>query len=201
MKVEIESLACLALVVHDMMNDGHKIGGKMPGAGTAPGSAEYFANQRRLLLACRSHRIPVFYTGHFLRPDYKDAVRSTKYDRYSAYQDGTWGGSVIDELKPEPGDWIIRKGGGMSAFTGTPFEKWLRRLKVTHIIIVGGSTNSGVESTVRAARDLDFYTIVVSDGCRSSSQPHHDASLFNMAVFSQIGTVDEVIAAIESLKG
>ena len=197
--VEVHDKA--ALVVHDMMNDGHKIGGKMPNAGKVPGTEEYLANHARLLQAARAHKLTVFYTGHFLRPDYKDAVRSSIYPRYGAYLDNTWGGSVVDELKPNPEDWIIRKGGGMSAFTGTPFEKWLRRLKVTHIIIVGGSTNSGVESTVRAARDLDFYTIVVSDGCRSSSQPHHDASLFNMAVFSQIGTVDEVIAAIESLKG
>lgn len=200
MKVEINREDRLALVVHDMLNDGHKAGGKMPNAGKVPGSEEYFANQRRLLLACRAHNLPVFYTGHFLRPDYQDAVRSTKYAKYDAFKDGTWGGSVIDELKPEPGDWLIRKGGGMSAFTGTPFEKWLNRLKVTHIVIIGGSTNSGVESTVRDARDRDFHTIVVSDGCRSSSPPHHDASLFNMALFSQIGTVDEVIAAMEASK-
>jgi ureidoacrylate peracid hydrolase len=196
-KVEITRQDRLALVIHDMLNDGHKPGGKMPNAGKVPGSAEYFANQRRLLLAARAHGLPIFYTGHALRPDHLDTVRLGNSWKHSAYLAGTWGAEVIDELKPEPGDWIIRKGGGMSAFTGTPFEKWLNRLNITHIMIAGGSTNSGVESTVRDARDRDFYTIVVSDACRSNSPPHHDASLFNMALFSQIGTVNEVIAALE----
>lgn len=200
MKVEIDRDDRLALVIHDMLNDGHKPGGKMPNAGRVPGSEEYFANQRRLLMAARSHALPVFYTGHALRPDHRDAVILGNSSKHLAYLAGTWGAEVIDELKPEPGDWIVRKGGGMSAFTGTPFEKWLHRLKVTHIVIAGGSTNSGVESTVRDARDRDFHTIVVSDACRSNSPAHHEASLFNMALFSQIGTVDEVIAALDALK-
>ena len=68
----------------------------------------------------------------------------------------------------------------MSAFTGTPFEKWLRRLGVTQLVIAGGATHSGVESTVRDARDRDFHGVVVSDACRSGSVEHHNASIFNM---------------------
>ena len=196
--VEIHDKA--ALVVHDMMNDGHKTGGKMPDAGKVPGTDAYLANHARLLKACRAHKLPVFYTGHFLRPDYQDAVRSSIYTQYGAYQDNTWGGSVVDELKPEPGDWIIRKGGGMSAFTGTPFEKWLRRLGVTQLIVAGGATHSGVESTVRSARDCDLHAVVVSDACRSAKVELHDASLFVMATFCQIATVDEVIAALGAKK-
>ena len=192
--VEVHDKA--ALVVHDMMNDGHKIGGKMPNAGKVPGTEEYLANHARLLQAARAHKLTVFYTGHFLRPDYKDAVRSSIYPRYGAYLDNTWGGSVVDELKPNPEDWIIRKGGGMSAFTGTPFEKWLHRLGITQIVIAGGATHSGVESTVRDARDRDFHAIVVSDACRSADVEHHKAALFIMATFCQIATVDEVIAAL-----
>lgn len=199
--VEIHRPQGVAYVVHDMLNDGNEIGGKMPGAGKAPGHAAYIANHVRLLAAARAHKLAVFYTGHFLRPDYKDAVMFSVYPKYGTNQDGSWGAQVIDRLAPAPGDWIIRKGGGMSAFTGTPFEKWLRRLGVTQIVIAGGATHSGVESTVRDARDRDFHVVVVSDACRSSAVEHHNASIFNMATFAQIATVDEVIAALDAAGG
>ena len=191
----------VAYVVHDMLNDGNAVGGKSPGAGKAPGHAAYIAKHVRLLAAARAHKLPVFYTGHFLRPDYKDAVMFSVYPKHGTNQDGTWGAQIIDELAPEPGDWIIRKGGGMSAFTGTPFEKWLHRLGVTQMIIAGGATHAGVESTVRDARDRDFHVVVVSDACRSGSAEHHAASILNMSTFAQMAAVDEVIAALEAIGG
>ena len=72
---------------------------------------------------------------------------------------------MIDELKPLPSEWKIRKGGGFSAFTGIGLEKWLRRLGVTTLIVGGAGTGAGVSSTVYGARERDFNVVVASDAC------------------------------------
>ena len=196
--VNLHSLDKIAYIVHDISNDSHIEGGKYPNAGKTPGNDEYIANHVRMLAAARKAKLHIFYTGHFLRPDFRDVVLFGNSAGYGALVDGTWGADPIEALAPQPEDWIIRKGGGMSAFSGTPFEKWLHRLGVTQLITAGGATQAGVESTVRAARDLDFYNIVVSDACRGGDSGHHEASLFNMATFAQVATVDEVSAALEA---
>ena len=188
----------LAYFVHDVANDSHKVGGAYPNAGKTPGTDEYIANHVRLLTAARANSLHVFFTGHFLRADYRDAVMFGNSPRYGALKDGTWGAQVIDDLAPLPNEWTIRKGGGMSAFTGTPLAQWLHRLGVNQLIVAGGATHAGVESTVRSARDLDFRTVVVSDACRAGDEGHHEASLFNMSTFAQIGTTDEVIEAMNA---
>ena len=188
----------LALILHDMHNDNLKPEGKNPNAGkiaNEPTTIEFISNNVRLLNAARERGLPVFHTGHYLRPDYLDVAPNGSSQRYGTLQDGTWGAEPIDELKPLPGEWVIRKGGGYSAFTGTPLEKWLRRLGVTTVIIGGAGTHAGVEATIRDTRELDFSCIVASDACSGVGTEHHTASML-ILTFAQIGTTQEVVEAI-----
>jgi nicotinamidase-related amidase len=196
--ITIPNVKQVALIVHDMSNDALKPGGKYPRAQEAskdPAVLQYVANNIRLLEAARSRGMPVFHTGHFLRPDYKDVAPGGNSARYGALQEGTWGAQPIDELKPEPGEWLIRKGGGYSAFTGTPLDKWLRRLGVTTLIIGGAGTHAGIEATVRDMREYDYNAVIASDACSGIGTPNHAASMLTLT-FAQIGTTGEVIAAI-----
>jgi nicotinamidase-related amidase len=196
-KLALPSKKQLALIVHDMTNDGLKPGGKyVQLSGVPAGTQEVIANNARLLEAARRHRLTVFHTGHFLRDDGFDATHRSRAAKIGALRAGTWGAEFVDELKPAPGETIIRKGGGYSAFTGTALEKWLRRRGITTIIIGGVATNSGVEATVRAALDLDFESVVVSDAC-NASPAHHQASLLNMGQFATIATTSDVITALD----
>ncbi len=191
----------LALVVHDMQNDGLKRERDVAAASEmAYSNQEVIAYNVRLLEAARRHGLPVFFTGHSLRDDYWDAAHRTRSHILGIWKAGSWGAEVIDELKPAPGETIIHKGGGYSSFTGTPLEKWLRRGGVTTIIIAGVATHSGVEATVRAACDLDFDVIVVSDAC-NAKRANHEASLLNMAFYADIATTGEVIDALEKASG
>ncbi|MEX2599480.1 MAG: isochorismatase family cysteine hydrolase [Dehalococcoidia bacterium] len=181
----------LALIVHDMTKNPNEADDKPD-----PAKEALIANHVRLLEVARKVGLPVFYTGHALRPDYKDMVmHGTSYKR-GAYMAGTRGAEYLDELKPEPEDWIIKKGGGMSAFTGTPFEKWLRRLGVTTMIIGGVATHAGVESTVRDARDRDFDSIVAADACAGGTPANHEASLLNMRTWAQVVSTQEIVDAL-----
>lgn len=187
----------LALVVHDVQNDGVKPGGRFVEAFNKPADlTEYVRNNVQLLEGARRFGLPVFFTGHFLREDYLDAARRAPSPRIGALKAGTWGPEIIDELKPAPGEFLIRKGGGYSAFTGTAMDKWLRRLGVTTLIIAGGGAHVGLESTVRDAVDRDFDVVVASDACRDEPS-HHQASMLNMTWFAEIATTAEVLLALE----
>jgi nicotinamidase-related amidase len=197
--IELPDLERLALIVHDMSNDALKPGGGYPGAGEAPGTAELIANNVALLAAARSRGIAVFHTGHFLRPDALDAPLGGRSAKLPVLRDGTWGAQPIDELKPAPGEWIIRKGGGFSAYTGTPLEKWLRRLGVTTVIIGGAGTGAGISSTAYACRERDFAAVIASDACNGAGSEHHAAAMLNLASFAQVGTTEEILTALTSM--
>ena len=130
--LELPARETLAYVCHDMQNDYLKEGGRTPEAGRNPRGPQLIENHVRLLSAARAAGLPVFFTGHFLREDYLDAARHGRARSLGSLRDGTWGAEIIDELAPLPGEFLIRKGGGMSAFTGTALDKWLmRRLEST----------------------------------------------------------------------
>ena len=194
--INLGNITELALLVHDMQNDALKPGGKYPNAGLAPGTAEFIANSVRLLAAARSRTLPVFHSGHFLRPDYKDVAMGGRSAEVGALQAGTWGADFIDELKPAPGEWLIRKGGGFSAFTGTALEKWMHRLGVTTLIIGGCGTAAGIASTVYGTRERDFKCILVADACNGAGTEKYDAAILNMSTFVQIASTQEVVKAL-----
>ena len=187
----------VALIVHDMSNDALKPGGHYPHAGEAPGTTTLIANNARLLDTARARGIAVFHTGHYLRPDAMDAPLGGRSSTLDVLKDGSWGAEPIDELRPLDGEWRIRKGGGFSAFTGTPLEKWLRRLGVTTIVICGSGTHAGIEATVRDMRELDFDAVIASDACSGVGTDHHAASMLTLS-FAQRGTTDEVVAAFQA---
>lgn len=196
--ITLPSVKQLALIVHDMSNEGLKPGGKYPNASQTPGTAEFIANNLRLLDTARKRGMPVFFTGHFLRPDAKDAPLGGRSETMDVLKDGSWGAQIIDELKPAPGEWIIRKGGGFSAFTGTPLEKWLHRLGATTVIVGGAGTPAGVASTIYATRERDFSCVVASDACSGAGSDSHKATMLNVSTFAQVGTTQEVVEAMEN---
>lgn len=194
--IELPPIGRVALLIHDMQNDALKPGGHYPNAGNAPGTDELITNNVKLLEAARKRGMPVFFTGHFLRQDAKDAPRGGRSNKLDVLKQGSWGAAVIDELQPVTGEWLIRKGGGFSAFTGTPLEKWLRRLGVTTIIVAGAGTGAGVSSTIYAARERDFRVVTVSDACNGAGSENHRAAMLNLSSFTQVAITEEVVAAM-----
>ncbi|MPZ50318.1 MAG: isochorismatase family protein [Dehalococcoidia bacterium] len=189
----------IALIVHDMSNDALKPGGKYPNAEAAskdPAVQEYVQNNVKLLQAARARGITVFHTGHYLRPDYQDVAPNGNSARVGALQADTWGAEPIEELAPLPGEWRVRKGGGYSAFTGSPLDKWLHRLGITTLIIGGAGTHAGVEATVRDMREYDYHAVIASDACSGAGAEHHAASMLTLT-FAQRGTTQEVLDALD----
>jgi ureidoacrylate peracid hydrolase len=103
---------------------------------------------------------------------------------------------VIDEIAPQPQDYIIPKY-RWNTFHQTYFDLALRSRGIDTIIISGGAVDVGVASTVYSARDHDYNIIVVRDACSNS---HEDsmAALMN-TVFPRLARVrstDQVLSMI-----
>ena len=110
---------------------------------------------------------------------------------------GTPAVEVIDDVAPRPDEPVVR-GQGASGFDGTALDTILRVAGVDTLVLAGIATDVAVESTARAASDLQYRTIVVSDACQADSVAAHVRALDVLQKwFSETPTADEVLAALK----
>lgn len=191
----MEARPPFAFLIHDMQNDHLQRGNAPPDARAIPEIEAIIANHVTLLEAARANGVPVIATGHFLREDYFDAAPwDESAPERGTLRDGTRGAAIADELRLRDDEYLVRKGGGMSAFAGTVLDKLLRRHGTRTLIVAGVSTHVGVESTVRDASDRDYVCVVVDDACRSRAREHHEASLLNLATwFANVVSTEDAV--------
>lgn len=112
---------------------------------------------------------------------------------------GGHGQELWKELEVEPRDMHITKN-RYSCFTpgSSSLERVLRSYRIENVLITGTKTNICCESTARDAMQLDYRTVMVSDGCAALSDDEHRAALENVIQqFGDVMTTDEVIAILQ----
>lgn len=172
--------------------------------------APVVANAARLLAAARAGGLMVAFAAAHHRPDNStSAVLITDTDNRlrplppgdgrrikPVIAGGTWDAQVIDELKPQPQDYMVPKF-RWNAFYQTYLDLALRNRNINTLIVCGGSTDVGVASTAYAARDMDYNLIIVSDACTSPEQDNHDQ--FMRRIFPRMGRVRTAEQVIQML--
>jgi nicotinamidase-related amidase len=191
-----------ALLIIDMQKDfciegygAHRAGRDLSAAKAAVPGIE------RLLGAARMAGAPVAHVGFWTLPDHgsDSGAWLAQRRRATASSDtlciaGTDGAEFIPALAPAPGEWIVRKH-RYSAFTGTDLDLLLRSRRVRSLVITGVSTNACVESTLRAAFELDYYICVPPDATGSWDRSLHEATLANVNHrFGVTLTVEEIVS-------
>ncbi len=101
-----------------------------------------------------------------------------------------WGERFFPPIGPHPEDPIIIKH-RFGAFASTRLDQILRSNGIKTLILSGVLTDVCVESTARAAIDLDYYVVVVGDCTATLTSQRQEASLSIMG---------EIIATISSLQ-
>ena len=119
----------------------------------------------------RAADVPVIYTTPVSRADGADVAllptdlsAETGVPPLTNAVEGTVEAGFPDELAPRPEDYVFLKR-RPSAFYGTGVSELLHMLRRDTIIIGGGATNRGVETSVREAFNLDLASIVVRECC------------------------------------
>ena len=198
-----------ALLVIDPYNDFISDGGKIwPRIKNVAEANNCLPHMLQVVTAARKAGIPVFYALHHrYRPgDYE----SWKYIapiqkagwKSKVFEDGTWGGEIRSEFKPEPGDIVAQEHWCSSGFANTDLDLLLKKHGIHKLIVIGLIAHTCVESTVRFAAELGYEVTVVKDAMADYSDEFmHAALVTNLPNYaSAIVTTDEVVNSISSLQ-
>jgi nicotinamidase-related amidase len=94
---------------------------------------------------------------------------------------------LVAALDPQPQDLRVSKQ-CYGAFAHTLLDESLRKQGVTQVFMTGVSTSVGVESTARAAYDLGYNVVLVSDAMADRDPEMHRHSVEKF--FPKLGEVD-----------
>lgn len=204
-----------ALIVVDMTNDFLEPG--VPQECAA--GRDIVEGLAKLAAECRRAGISVIYTSHMHRADGSDMGRMGDAFKHLVDDkrrpvtliEGTRGVEVVEGLKPEPGEIVIRKS-RYSAFFNTDLETVLRHRDIKTVIIGGVATNVCCESTARDAMFRDYRVIFLSDGNATmdlgdfgwgpvSHEEIQRAVLSTIAAgFGEVASVEEIIDRVRAAK-
>ena len=95
--------------------------------------------------------------------------------KYSLHED-EYASRIDSRIEPEPGDIIVRKTSS-GAFCTSTLDLTLRSNNISSLVFVGGITEGCVASTLREAFDRGYLCTLVEDGCISSKERYHRASV------------------------
>jgi maleamate amidohydrolase len=157
----------------------------------------------RMIAAARSVGIPVIYTTPVSRADGADIVLlptdlsvETGVPSLTNGIEGTPGAGFPDEIAPHAEDYVFLKR-RPSAFYGTGVAALLRMLRRDVVIVGGGATNRGVETSVREAFNMDLNIVVVRECCWGGDAAAHAYSLDKaMKMYARVRHLDQVISML-----
>jgi len=162
------------------------------------------ANTARLLAAARPLGIPVVHCTAEFRADRAGTTVNCQLvaavlrnpDHLLA---GTAATELMAPLGPEPTDLVSPRLHGVSPFSGTSLDTWLRNLGVGTVVATGVSVNLGVLGLAIEAVNLGYQVVVVRDAVAGLPQDYAEAVLDN--TFPLISTLTTVDALLEAWSG
>lgn len=154
----------------------------------------------RVLDAARHTSATVVYITVSFRDDYADApAHSPLFQAEKArgvMKVGSPGAAICEELTPQTGDLVINKH-GVDPFNSTHLANVLRARDVETLVLMGVWTNYVVEATARTGADSGYRIIVVTDGCASDTEDHHQFFVTQiLPMHGTAATASDVIAAL-----
>lgn len=172
-----------ALLVIDPQNDILHEAGRRSSLGVWKYAQEHntIGNIVKVIELAEVRDIPVihvnllFYRGC---PSIPDRGRFKKYKQNPAFEEETWGGEFVPELKPKSGRIVVTKR-RWSAFYDTDLNMLLRGLAISTLIICGVSASSCVNATIVDALDRDYNIIALKD-CIAGPNKEIVSSVFNL---------------------
>lgn len=194
-----------ALLVIDMINDYiHPEGAYGKQGISNPKVKDIIPPIIKLMGVCKQLGVPVIGITHSIHRradgtpvDMGLMLGPRPFLKHEGLGQGTWGTKIIDEI-PEC-DFLMEKT-RLNAFFQTSLDTLLRGLGVNTLLLTGIQTNYCVESTARAAWDLDLQFVVVKDCVICFDLRLHEASLETLANLGGVASSGDVIEALKKDK-
>ena len=155
-----------------------------------------------LLKFFRKNQLPIAFTRYVFSEDGSDSnLLTAKIPSLKILTEDNPVGQVVPELKPLPGELIVRKRNA-SAFFQTDFSSWLARHSVDTLIITGCVTSGCVRATAVDSLGYRYRPIVVSDCVGDRAIGPHEASLFDMMQkYADLMVRDELMNKLSEIVG
>src|SRR2546426_7048411 len=194
-----------ALLVIDPYNDFISEGGKFWDRMRHVAEAnQCVPNMSQVLNAARKAELRVFYALHRrYRPgDYETWKYIAPVQKaawlHKAFENGTWGGEIRSEFKPQPGEIVALEHWGSSGFANTDLDLQLKKHGIHQLIVIGLIAHTCVEATVRYAAELGYEVTMVKDATADYSDDEMHAALdVNIPNYANaIVTTNEVVEAL-----
>jgi nicotinamidase-related amidase len=178
-----------ALVIIDMQRDFVEPGGFGASLGNDVTRLQAIVPVvRRVLLAWRQAGGCVVHTREGHAPDLSDCPPAKRLRGRPSLRigdpgpmgrlliHGEPGHAIVPELAPLAGEVVIDKP-GKGAFYATPLQDELSRRGITHLVLMGVTTEVCVQTTMREANDRGYDCLLVEDGTDSYFPEFKQAAL------------------------
>ena len=172
-----------------------------PERAAAAATVGVVATTARLLGGARARQVPVIHCTAEFRAD--RAGTSVNCQLIAAMVRnpahllvGTPPTELVAGLGPEPSDLVSSRLHGVSPFTGTSLDTWLRTLGVRTVVATGVSVNLGVLGLAIEAVNLGYTVVVPRDTVAGIPASYADALLdTTFPLIATLTTVDELLEA------
>jgi len=155
-----------AVIVIDMIND------FVTGVFKSDRATKIIPNIKALLDYARKQKIPVIYATDAHLPGV-----DPEFDVWGRHAEmGTWGAEIVDELKPQKGDFRVLKR-KYSAFQGTDLDQLLRELKIDTVVLGGVVTDICIQHTAADAFFRGYQIVVPQDCVEAVNAPTQKAAI------------------------
>lgn len=123
---------------------------------------------QRALAAARRSGMPVIHATLQMSSDYRELGRTRFGLRGAIRRFNTWkmeddGWRFHPSFAPRAEEFVVSGRAGASAFSASNLDNYLRGQGITRLYLAGYATHVCIESTLRAAHDLGYEPIVLSD--------------------------------------
>ncbi len=148
----------------------------------------------RLRAMCKTHGVPVVFTGVQYSADGRNGgMFFKKVPALKAFVAGSPFGAFPPTLTPDADDVVVIKQYA-SAFFGTSLASTLHALGVDTVMITGYSTSGCVRASALDALQYGFAPFVIRDACADRATGPHESNLFDLqAKYAEV--IDEPAAA------
>lgn len=169
-----------ALIINDMQNDFIHENGTL----RVERAAACVEPIKKLKLKMKKEGSPVIYVcdTHF------DVDK--EFEKWGCHVlEGTWGAEIIDELKPDEDDYVLKKR-RYSGFFATALDLLLRQLNVDEIVLTGVVTDICIQHTAADAFYRGYKTVVPTSCTDTFSEEKKEYALNFMKEYYSTEIVD-----------
>ena len=201
-----------ALVIIDMQRDFIEPGGFGASLGNDVARLQpAIAVARQVLAAWRIAGGQVIHTREAHRPDLSDCPPAKRLRGNPTLRIGDPGPmgrilvagepgcEIVAELAPLPGELVIDKP-GKGAFYATGLQELLKARGITHLLLMGVTTEVCVQTTMREANDRGYDCLLVEDGTESYFPEFKAATVAMIAaqggIVGWVATSEQLLASL-----